>query len=112
EVRPVPRLAAPVLIRPPATATIQAALLDEFGPPSAVVDANERIIYFHGDARPYLQVPAGETTQNFLDLVRPALRPAVRQTLREAMAERRAVSLDVQAETDVGAVSVTAAPLR
>src|SRR5581483_5249005 len=95
EVRPVPRFAAPVLIRPPATATIQAALLDEFGPPSAVIDANERIIYFHGDASPYLQVPPGESTQNFLDLVRPALRPTLRQMLREAIAQRRAVSVEV-----------------
>ena len=112
EVRPVARIVPPVLIRPSPTVTIQAALLDEFGPPSAVVDANERIVYFHGDASPYLQVPAGETTQNFLDLVRPALRPAVRKTLREAIAERRAVSMDVQSETDVGRVKVTAAPLR
>ena len=112
EVRPIVRTAPPVLIRPSPTATIQAALLDEFGPPSAVVDVNERIVYFHGDASAYLQFPAGETTQNFLDLVRPSLRPAVRKTLREAIAERRAVSVDVQAEADTSRVRVTAAPLK
>jgi two-component system, chemotaxis family, CheB/CheR fusion protein len=112
EVRPAVRVTPPVLIRPSPTATIQAALLDEFGPPSAVLDANERIVYFHGDANPYLQLPSGEATQNFIDLVRPALRPAVRQTLREAIAERRAVSMSVQSETDLGCVTVTSAPLK
>jgi two-component system, chemotaxis family, CheB/CheR fusion protein len=112
EARPITRLAPTVPIRPSPTATIQAALLDEFGPPSAVVDANERIVYFHGDASPYLQVPPGETTQNFLDLVRPALRPTVRKALRDAIAVRRVFSMEVQTETDEGSLWVTAAPLQ
>jgi two-component system CheB/CheR fusion protein len=112
DVHPVARIPPPVLIRPSPTATIQAALLEEFGPPSAVVDANERIVYFHGDASPYLQVPTGETTQNLLDLVRPVLRPTVRTILREAIASRRAVSVDVQGGSSTGRLSITAAPLR
>src|SRR5581483_3388215 len=109
ELRPVARVVPPVLIRPSPTATIQAALLDEFGPPSAVVDANERILYFHGDATAYLQVPPGEMTQDFLDLVRPELRPVVRTALREAIGERRTIVM--QSQTDAGRVVVTAAPL-
>jgi two-component system, chemotaxis family, CheB/CheR fusion protein len=112
EQRPVTRAVPPVLIRPSPTSTIQAALLDEFGPPSAVVDANERILYFHGDAKPYLQVPPGEVTQDFLDLVRPEFRPVVRAALREAIAEQRTVSMEIPSQTDVGMVFVTAAPLR
>ena len=111
-VRPLARIASPGLIRPSPTVTIQAALLDEFGPPSAVVDANERIVYFHGDASAYLQVPPGETTQNILELVRPTLRPAVRKALRDAIAERHAVSIEVQSETEAGQLTVTAAPLK
>ena len=113
EVRPAPRLAPPtVLTRPSSTATIQAALLDEFGPASAVIDANERIVYVHDDATPYLQLPAGEITQNLLDLVRPAIRAAVRKTLRDAVAERRIVSMTVRSATDSGSLTVTAAPLK
>ncbi len=112
ELRPVTRVVPPVLIRPAPTATIQGALLDEFGPPSAVVDANERILYFHGDARAYLEVPPGEITQDFLDLVRPEFRPFVRAALREAIAERRVVSVELQSQTDASPVLVTAAPLR
>jgi len=112
ELRPVTRTVPFVMIRRPPTATIQAALLDEFGPPSAVVDVNERILYFHGDARPYLEVPPGEVTQDFLDLVRPEFRPVVRAALREAIAEGRTVTMAVPSEPDSGAVLVTAAPLR
>jgi len=112
EVRQTPRVVTPALIRPTPTTTIQAALLDEFGPPSAVVDVNERILYFHGHAQPYLQIPPGETTQDLLDLVRPELRPVVRAALREAIAERRIVAIELQSETEVGPVLVTAAPLR
>ena len=72
EVRQVARLLPVSLARPSPTATLQAALLDEFGPPTAVVDTNERLVYFHGEAEPYLQLPPGEMTQNLLDLVRPA----------------------------------------
>jgi two-component system, chemotaxis family, CheB/CheR fusion protein len=112
EARPIVHIVPPVPLRPSPTAIIQAALLDEFGPPSAVVDANERIVYFHGDATPYLQVPQGESTQNFLDLVRPALRPAVRQVLRKAVAEQRAVSADIESGTATGRVTISAAPLK
>jgi hypothetical protein len=111
-VRQTPRVVTPALIRPTPTTTIQAALLDEFGPPSAVVDVNERILYFHGHAQPYLQIPPGETTHDLLDLVRPELRPVVRAALREAIAERRIVAIELQSETEVGPVLVTAAPLR
>ena len=112
EVRQVARLLPVSLARPSPTATLQAALLDEFGPPTAVVDTNERLVYFHGEAEPYLQLPPGEMTQNLLDLVRPALRSAVRTSLRQAIAERRTVSTEVQSETGAGPMSVVAAPLR
>jgi two-component system, chemotaxis family, CheB/CheR fusion protein len=112
EMRPVAHIVPSVPLRASPSAAIQAALLDEFGPPSAVVDVNERIIYFHGDASPYLQVPPGESTQNFLDLVRPALRPAVRQTLRAAMAEQRTVSMDIELEIAPARARLTAAPLK
>ena len=112
EVRPAARMTPTSIARPSPTATIQAALLEEFGPPSAVVDVNERIVYFHGDAAPYLQLPPGEVTQNFLDMVRTSLRPAVRNALRAAIADKQPVTVEAQSGSEVGKVSITAAPLR
>ncbi|MGH8217503.1 MAG: chemotaxis protein CheB [Steroidobacteraceae bacterium] len=109
---PVARALPTPLNRPSATLTIQAALLDEFGPPSAVVDANERLVYLHGGIESYLQLSAGEMTHNFLDLVRPTLRSSVRKALRQAIAGRARVVMEAQSESASGAILITAAPLR
>jgi two-component system CheB/CheR fusion protein len=95
------------------SALIESALLAEFGPPTAVVDANERIIYFHGNAEPYLQHPSGQATQSLVDLARPSVRPLVRNALRRAIADNRAVT--VEAETDSSGstrIAITASPLK
>jgi two-component system, chemotaxis family, CheB/CheR fusion protein len=110
-VRNIVQFAPTPLARPSPSALIQAALLDEYGPPCAIVDRNERLVYFHGDAQPYLHLPPGEITHNLLDLVRVALRPAVRSALRVAIADRR--PLRVEAALDSAErVIVDAAPLR
>ena len=98
--------------RPSATMLIQASLLETFGPPTAVVDANERMIYFHGDSGPFLQHPSGETTQNLVDLVRAPFRAAVRSALRQAIAEKRPVTVQIEAPDAVQATAITAAPLK
>ena len=91
---------------------IQRALLEEIGPPTAVVDANERIVYFHGDASGILQPPSGEVTQNLLEMVRPTLLSSVRNALRQAMAQKQLASAHAQA-TEPGAPSfaILVAPL-
>lgn len=99
-------------VRAAAIPAIQRALIDEIGSPTAVVDANERIVYFHGDASGILQPPSGEITQNLLEMVRPALAASVRSALRQAMGEKRLASAYAQAE-EPGAFSfaILAAPL-
>jgi len=112
EIRPITRVAPVSITRPATTNLIQAALLAEFGPPTAVVDANNRIVYFHGDAEAYLHHPSGETTQNLLELVRAPLRPAVRSALRQATAEERAVTVEIESQEGGNRVAVTAAPMK
>jgi two-component system CheB/CheR fusion protein len=114
ELRALPGLASSISIaRPSSAVAIQTALLDEFGPPTAVVDANERVVYFHGNAEPFLLHPSGEATQSLLDLVRAPLRPAVRSALRQAIAEKRSVMHEQPLASDSGGViRITAAPLR
>jgi two-component system CheB/CheR fusion protein len=107
------RAVAPVLsiARPSATIAIQAALLAKFGPPTVVVDANERIVYFHGNADPYLSHPSGENTQSLLEVIRPHLRAAVRSALRQAASERVAIE-QIVSDDEGKAVRVIAEPLR
>lgn len=95
------------------TTEIQEALFEQLGPPTAVVDANERIVYFHGDAEPYLMHPSGESTLSLLELVRPPLRPAVRSALRQAGTQKRAITIEQAVPGEhASVIRVTAAPLR
>ena len=112
DLRPIPRGAPVAIARPATSSLIQAALLAEFGLPTAVVDANDRIVYFHGDAEAYLHHPSGEMTQDLLDVVRSPLRPAVRSALRQAIAENRAITVEIESHDGSNRLAVTAAPLR
>ncbi len=112
DLRPITRLAPAMISRPSATLLIQAALLEEFGPPTAVVDSNERIVYFHGDAAPFLQHPSGEFTQHLLEMVRVPFRTAVRTALRQAISEKRAVTVETDTQDGSSRLAITAAPLR
>ncbi|HEY1888871.1 MAG TPA: chemotaxis protein CheB [Steroidobacteraceae bacterium] len=109
---PLPHAHSSAAVRPSGTVAIQAALLAELGPPTAVVDGEERVLYFHGDVVPFLRPPAGEITQNLLEMVCLPLRSAVRSALRQAMAETRAVTVESRAP-DGGAarLAILAAPL-
>lgn len=97
--------------RPSTTMLIQSELLQKFGPPTAVVDSNERILYFHGDAEPYLQHPSGEATHALLDVVRPAFRSSVRKALRQAIAEKGSITVQIDSSEQTGLTRVIAGPL-
>ncbi len=112
EPRPAARDLPTMIGRPSSTVLIQAALLEKFGPPTAVVDANERIVYFHGDPDPYLQQPTGESTQHLLELVRAPYRAAVRSALRQAIAEKHAVTEQIDSHEAPGPLEITAGPLK
>jgi two-component system CheB/CheR fusion protein len=98
--------------RPSATLLIQRALLEQYGPPTVVVDRTDRIVYFHGLTGEFLDPPAGEPTRDLLQLLRLPLRLPVRTALRTAMRDNATVSVQCQiGDTGNRAVEVTAAPL-
>jgi two-component system, chemotaxis family, CheB/CheR fusion protein len=100
---------------PPASAiSYERALLDEFAPPSVVVDRQEHLLYVHGDTTSFLSYPAGELTNNLIEVTRPALRAAVRTAFRHAVERQVVVMVDSQLESDDSSlmVRVTAAPLK
>ncbi len=67
-------------------------LLQAHTPPAVTVDRDARILYFHGDTRPFLQQPSGEPTCGLMLLVREGLRGAVRAALYRAIAESTRVT--------------------
>ncbi|HWB00401.1 MAG TPA: ATP-binding protein [Pirellulales bacterium] len=62
----------------------QRALLNQFTPPSVVVDREHRIVYLHGQTQEFLTHPTGEPTRDLHVMLRDELRVAVRAALHQA----------------------------
>ncbi len=108
-----PRLAA-YGPRPAATFAVQQALFEQFGPPTVVVDAEDRIVYFHGDTTPFLIQPLGEPTRALFEVLQLGIRSAIREVLPQVRADGRRIVIDAaEIQDGVGAlrVRITVAPL-
>jgi two-component system CheB/CheR fusion protein len=108
-----PRLAA-YGPRPATTFAVQQALFEQFGPPTVVVDAEDRIAYFHGDTTPFLIQPLGEPTRDLFEVLHPSMRSALREALRQARAGDGRIVIDaVEMQNGGGAprVRITVAAL-
>src|SRR5256886_261716 len=82
-----PRL-APYGPRPATSFAVQQALFEQFGPPTVVVDAEDRIVYFHGDTTPFLIQPLGEPTRALFEVLHLGIRSAIRNAVSQSE-ERR-----------------------
>jgi two-component system CheB/CheR fusion protein len=71
---------------------LHVALLDQYGPPSVVVDENYDILHMSAKAAAYLRFAAGEPSANLLKLVDESLRTELRSALFRASQERARVS--------------------
>ena len=65
----------------------QRTLLDGHTPAAVTVDRDGRIVYYHGDTRPFLEQLSGEPTRDLMHLAREGVRGAVRTALHRAAAE-------------------------
>jgi two-component system, chemotaxis family, CheB/CheR fusion protein len=91
------------------------ALMEHHTPAAVTVDRDYRILYYHGDTRPYLQQLSGEPTRDLLHLAQDGVRGAVRMAMQRAMAENTRVTVH-EGWVDVAPghrlrVAVTATPL-
>ena len=91
---------------------MQQALFEQFGPPTVVVDAEDRIVFFHGDTTPFLIQPLGEPTRALFEVLQLGVRPTIREALRQARAGGGRIVIDA-AEMQNGAprARITVAPL-
>ena len=94
------------------TMLIQRALLEQYGPPTIVIDRADHIVYYHGATGDFLEPPAGEPTRDLMQLLKVPLRIPVRTALHTAMRDNVTVVVRAAAD-DAGTrlVEVTAAPL-
>jgi two-component system CheB/CheR fusion protein len=66
-------------------------LLEEYAPPSVVINEEYEIIHLSERAGRYLQISGGEPSQNLLKLVRPDIRLELRAALYQAVQRQTAV---------------------
>lgn len=66
-------------------------LLEEYGPPSIVIDEDHEIVHMSPHAGRYLRFPSGEASTNLLALVRPELRVELRAAVSQALQQRTSV---------------------
>jgi two-component system CheB/CheR fusion protein len=83
-------------------------LLEEYGPPSLVVDEEYNVIHLSERAGRYLRFVGGEPTHNLLRAIRPELRLDLRTALYQAAQRRTNVEAHgLSLQTDDGAETVT-----
>lgn len=68
-------------------------LLEEYGPPSLIIDETNAIVHLSERAGRYVQIGAGEASLNLLQLARPELRAPLRSTLFQAAQKRSMVAV-------------------
>ncbi|MCP5144625.1 MAG: PAS domain S-box protein [Gammaproteobacteria bacterium] len=75
-------------------------LTERYGPPSLVIDADDGVIHFQGDLKPFLKFPSGRANMYLFDLVDESMRTdlraqvySCRRTLEETRGATRALTI-------------------
>ncbi|WP_205514611.1 CheR family methyltransferase [Longitalea arenae] len=89
-------------------------LLEQYAPPSIVINEEYDIVHVSDRAAPYLQFTGGEVSQNLLKLVRQELRLELRSALYQALQQKTAVEakgLRVKLEDRVETINMHVKPV-
>jgi len=79
------------------TRAVERLVLDALAAPCAVVDSDNRALYFTGTTTPFLEIPRGSASLDILDLARPGLRSELRRLLHvTAKAPREVAGREVK----------------
>lgn len=68
------------------------ALLDAFLPPSVIVDFEGKILYSHGNWKPYIEIRSGEPTHNLVQLIASPMRSRMRSALYKVQKSKQSIS--------------------
>lgn len=90
-------------------------LLEQYGPPSLVINGSHDIVHLSEHAGQYLQFPAGEISANLLKVVDPALRIELRSALFTAEKTKQTVrgspqAVEIEGRAEV--ITVSVCPIR
>jgi two-component system CheB/CheR fusion protein len=88
-------------------------LLEEYAPPSVVVNEDHEIVHMSEKVGKYFELSGGEPTQNLLKLIRPELRLDLRAALYQAVQQQSAIEvrdLQMSVNGQVQAVNMLVRP--
>lgn len=68
-------------------------ILEEYAPPTVIINRKCESLYFSGDVDRYLNVPVGEPNLNLLDMLREGLSTRVRHAVQRAFREDRLIEI-------------------
>jgi len=103
---------APVL-EPMAYGALHQRLVEQYAPPSVLVNPDDHVVHFSAHAGRYVVQPGGTPTTNVLKLVRDELRAELRTALSEARAQRKAIRtrpIPVRLDGDASSVVLDVRP--
>jgi two-component system, chemotaxis family, CheB/CheR fusion protein len=87
------RLAPPsVRSQPSLGELVQRTMLETYAPAAVVTNRQFAPLYFFGDTDRYLQIVAGEPSQDLLSMAREGLRPKLRDTIARALRGKRRIA--------------------
>ncbi len=66
-------------------------IIARYSPPGVVINSEMQIIQIRGHTAPYLELPSGQPSYNFLKMVRPELLPGIRMVVQAATKENAPV---------------------
>lgn len=63
-------------------------LLNNYAPPSVIIDKNNDVLYFSGNTGIYLDPPMGEPRLNILEMIKPGLKHLLETAIKKARAKK------------------------
>lgn len=76
-------------------AITEKVLVEEYSPPSVLINKKGEILYFHGRTEKFLSPPQGEATFNLLQMAHEDLTYKISTALRQAGIEKREVATEI-----------------
>jgi PAS domain S-box-containing protein len=89
-------------------------LLEQYAPPSLIINEEYDIVHLSERAAPYLQFAGGEPSQNLLKVIRQELRLELRSALYQALQQKTAVEakgLNVKLEDRIETINIHVKPV-
>jgi len=94
---------------------IYQTILEEFIPPSVIVDENFEIVHIYKDVNKYIKLPAGKVTFDILSLVRKELSTTVSIAVHKALKENKEVvynDFKLKDEGEINHLNIKVKPLK